>query len=828
MEVKLKEKIEKYGNDLVSSASTTDLSTRDIDYFRLCYSYLLRFEERSIQYILNTFRENIFERIAMLCEQVEDETEFLDKLRYFGERLVILNYPTKFPIDNILQKYKEYLDRGRTKQLMMILNRLDIARNINHALNIDDWQTRWRQMEHQHRLDYVLDNLHGDQIDKSTLAKCYKQFEQIYHSLTYQFSGVLGGMNNIQSNISGLSDHIKNMASVLIKTFTGGVWTYHTINNLIQLIAHVFALWTLANTHHSTGTHPYLLIPHVAQVIAVFRLLGLDSPIHIPMAKVNFLSNHLIEIGTGEGMSIVLAITACIFALAGFDVTCSYYSKALSTRDWDTFCSIFRALDLTKRLTYSSFDQMCEQLVGEQCDAREKVRDMFVNNKIILNVEQVKLGTRRKVLLIDEVDMFLNDRFYGKLHASSVIVKSGSIKMLFDAIWQKKTFRSLDEVKALSAYQTCAIDYSHWTSLLDKAVEEMLGALESFSSSPYIVQNDKIVYVQGESIVDNVLHGYRTMWTYYHENEKGSISQSSLESNIGLIINCGNFSYAELFQDFSYIGGVTSTLKTLIQVEKDILRKVYALNKNTYIPSMFGKSNRSFNSAKDIYVVEGSEYFKTIGAEIDMIRQTDRAILIFFESEEKLMTFYHSEILSSMKQEVQILTERVAAEQRAHCIERATTTGRVTLLTPTFSRGADFICRMSKVLVNGGIHVVQTFFSEIPSEEQQIMSRGACQGKPGSYRMILLDKDLEWIFGSTWKKELSQIPDNSLYDTLNKARNRYYEIKCVLKHRKIEECRVEHRHSIDFLFALCIGEVETVKRFLSKQTSVPIDVQFSS
>ena len=124
----------------------------------------------------------------------------------------------------------------------------------------------------------------------------------------------------------------------------------------------------------------------------------------------------------------------------------------------------------------------------------------------------------------------------------------------------------------------------------------MLVALKSYQSSTYIVQNDKIVYVEGESIVDNVVRGYDTIWAYYHENERGNISQSSLNDNVGVILNCGTFSYAEMPHDFEYIAGVTGTLKTLAKSEKDILKKVYEIHKMTYMPSVFGSSNRTYNS----------------------------------------------------------------------------------------------------------------------------------------------------------------------------------------------------------------------------------------
>ncbi|CAF4775752.1 unnamed protein product, partial [Rotaria sp. Silwood2] len=55
------------------------------------------------------------------------------------------------------------------------------------------------------------------------------------------------------------------------------------------------------------------------------------------------------------------------------------------------------------------------------------------------------------------------------------------------------------------------------------------------------------------------------------------------------------------------------------------------------------------------------------------------------------------------------------------------------------------------------------------------MGRGARQGDLGSYRMIFLDKDLEWVLGASWETELPKILGSTLYENLNKARNAIFE-----------------------------------------------------
>ncbi|CAF4926654.1 unnamed protein product, partial [Rotaria sp. Silwood1] len=350
-----------------------------------------------------------------------------------------------------------------------------------------------------------------------------------------------------------------------------------------KLLAHIFTVWTIINNDEYNelrgleSSNDYLLMPHVGQVIAIFRILGIgyQEDKKLPIINITYkkkisddLVNNLVEIGTGEGKSVVIAITACIFALIGADVVCSCYSEVLSERDMNDFVPVFRALGIEERIKYGTFNKLCEQLLNEQCNLREKVRDMILDNKSVLDIAQKEKIVRHKVLLIDEVDVFLSEKFYGGMYTPSLILKDPYIKELLDSLWKNRDIRSLNGVKALPAYEACASRYSNWISLFDEAIKDMLATLRSFKPSTYMRKNDRIVYVEGESVTDNVILGYDTIWAYYHENKNGNISSSSLEDNVGIIVNCGTFSYAEMPYEFSYIAGVSGTLKTLAESEK--------------------------------------------------------------------------------------------------------------------------------------------------------------------------------------------------------------------------------------------------------------------
>ena len=72
----------------------------------------------------------------------------------------------------------------------------------------------------------------------------------------------------------------------------------------------------------------------------------------------------MIEIGTGEGKSVTLAVASCIFAIFGYHVSCACYSEYLSDRDFQKFKSLFEILILTEKISYGTFNKICENMIN--------------------------------------------------------------------------------------------------------------------------------------------------------------------------------------------------------------------------------------------------------------------------------------------------------------------------------------------------------------------------------------------------------------------------------------------------------------------------------
>merc|ERR1711994_189709 len=89
-----------------------------------------------------------------------------------------------------------------------------------------------------------------------------------------------------------------------------------------------------------------------------------------------------------------------------------------------------------------------------------------------------------------------------------------------------------------------------------------------------------------------------------------------------------------------------------------------------------------------------------------------------------------------------VLLPCTGLEEKTYMIQKAATAGQATFATAELGRGTDFFCNDLKLKENGGVHIIQAFFAADKTEEIQIQGRAARQGAPGSYSLVLLEKEL--------------------------------------------------------------------------------------
>ncbi|CAA9999861.1 unnamed protein product [Nesidiocoris tenuis] len=207
-----------------------------------------------------------------------------------------------------------------------------------------------------------------------------------------------------------------------------------------------------------------------------------------------------------------------------------------------------------------------------------------------------------------------------------------------------------------------------------------------------------------------------------------------------LVLDTGRISYAKLPTDFPLIVGVTGTLRNVYDHEKTAMREFYNIINYTDCPSFYGASIVKFYPQLDFRVLDSNDQWRRVLFERAYSQiKVGRAVMIFFERESEITSF--AKDFGGKFAALNILTENTDDDAKDRFIDRAGATATLTLASRGIGRGTDFKSSLA-VERNGGIHVVQSFFSKDQKEETQIKGRTARKDNKGSYELILCRQHL--------------------------------------------------------------------------------------
>ena len=448
-------------------------------------------------------------------------------------------------------------------------------------------------------IDYVIQRLGVTGGEKSSIKHSYELFNQNYKEIILESIPILKNKETKQ----GCLDDIVRAARSAAVDFSMGYQA-----QLCKIAAYVFAYWSLSkidafSVRMNNNTSEYLVKPHPAQVIAILLLL---NSTYNDFQK---LGGHLVEIKTGEGKSIVLAVTSIILALFNCEVVCACYSQFLSDRDCSDFKYIFEAFGVHGLISYSTMMD-----VGFAVDGNEQTRDL------LKGFIQRPEGTHRvskkrkissvnewssclKVLLLDEVDVMFSPEIYGSTCFSNVYIRDvmgqDKIKNLFRFIWKhcqekdRNTLLSSTEVRQF--LETIAYDaHKLAKETLLGMIDDAICVRQGKHDSSYSIADGKIAYKYFDGTTTRYCYGYKTTFAYMKEAEMGNVSSEQAEWFISWDFNFGDFSYAEIPFLYDVILGVTRTLKDLKLEAKTVLETDYRIEKYSYIPSVYGNNKLKF------------------------------------------------------------------------------------------------------------------------------------------------------------------------------------------------------------------------------------------
>lgn len=614
-------------------------------------------------------------------------------------------------------------------------------------------------------VNYVLEKLTSscDELSKTkdTLMRQYNQYLKRNNELVTQH--LTPDINRNQLGRSSLVQQVIQDARMTSD------WSA-MVTTAPKLLAQIFAVWTVFTSTNDYFEHgcdaKYLRTPHAVQVMAILRLLNVDVQHRSLWGAGHTPRNHLAEVKTGEGKSVTLAALAVLLALSGYRVDVVCYSQHLSTRDYKEFESFFALFGLTQNnlIRYGTFETLAEIVINDMYgDIRGMVSSLVSNSPPVGSGRgdhgqsscTKKKKKKKEILLIDEVDVFFKESFCNQMYRPRTTYRSPAVSQLLRHVWsQRAEGITADAIYEHGTYKAVSEELGDFHFLAATAVESMIYAMSTItpgsSAQRYKMVDGQISYKLHDGYSASMKYGYLTMCDYLQEYENGSITADCLDHELALEILGLEFSYAKLPGKYWHILGVTGTLKELSDEEKQIIVEQYKIERDSYMPSMYGDSNLMFEKTSNVQVYEDEDnHMLAIQKEIlEVLKQSrsKRAILVFFEDEDKLNTFFYSSYGQSIIDtgfKLECTTEKDDPHDRKRKILQASGPGKVTLFTRSFGRGTDFCCRSDEVREANGIHVIQSFFSEDTSEERQIKGRTARQGEKGSYSMILCATQLE-------------------------------------------------------------------------------------
>ena len=229
-------------------------------------------------------------------------------------------------------------------------------------------------------------------IEDTAVWSKYDEFKRCYDDYLQQ---CIGGIEEMDNPLGHLVSEARRLVDIDADSSGPTHWAGINVSRFVgikksqqqipKVLAVIFAWWTIdfylrlkKRNLNMPSNVAKLRHANNGQVICLLRLLGAtDSD------KVS-LQNHLAEVPTGEGKSVILGVLAMTLGLYGYGVDCVCYSGMLSSRDRDDFEPMFKSFSVTDQIRYGTFDSLSELLIKEtHGDLRQMACDYISGVKCI-------------------------------------------------------------------------------------------------------------------------------------------------------------------------------------------------------------------------------------------------------------------------------------------------------------------------------------------------------------------------------------------------------------------------------------------------------------
>lgn len=467
-------------------------------------------------------------------------------------------------------------------------------------------------------------------------------------------------------------------------------------------------------------------------------------------------SSQLIQVGTGEGKSCIVAMFAAYHAMIGESVDIISSSPVLAKRDAKEWLPFYKKLGITVDYNTNKMKVQdlrncyaCQVVYGTTEDfAGDWLRHSFQR-------ENVRPGRKFQCVIVDEVDSLMLDKGLEIVYLNSEMPAMEPLNVILAKIWLlvnqvegldvEKTLKLIcddSDILALHKYSEIHTDTSkleHNEFHIPGFVEHINGRLKiwiqnAFLAKTMTLDHEYIVHEDGVVPVD-----YSSTGVVQNNMKWGDGLQQFLEmkhrtrlTNMCLITNFK--SNVNLFRSYRRIYGLTGTLGS--QAELDLLQKLYPSIRTCKIPPF---KCRKLYEKNGIVINDENGWVQTICKVVnDKVNATvyrgSRAVLVICETINRAEMIHKalSETISAHK--LKLYTNNNMDNSKI--TDKVVPQGCVIVATNLAGRGTDLkVC--TDVNVAGGLFVVQTFLPLNIRVEQQAFGRTAREGNPGSAQLIM-------------------------------------------------------------------------------------------
>lgn len=486
--------------------------------------------------------------------------------------------------------------------------------------------------------------------------------------------------------------------------------------------------------------------------VVVKRVLGFKPFQTQYQAAWNMNLNHLIEMKTGEGKTVVAALVAIAKYALGEKVHVITANNYLAQRDYETMKEVFEVLGIKASSITSvhNFEETKNLLDADIVySTTETLSNIYMFSMLSKNKSEIMLE-KFPYAIIDEADTVLIDM------ARNPLTLTAPTKQADESYYQ---YPKLVEQIEVGKHYT--LQNENLSAYLEEAgvekVEEILG-IENLFSPEHIEKHQKLIYallakeflhkdvdyvvVDGEiSRIDKT-----TGRILEHQTFAEGVLQS-VEAKEGLPLSqtrqivC-SMTYQSLFEKYKNFTGMSGSM----------------IAERTEFQEVYGKLVIEIPTNLPIARIDHTDYVyrsqdekqKGIVSEIVEMYKLGRPVLVGAYSPEE------TQVIGDALDKEGIpynLLDAKNHRREAEIIKDAGQKGVVTLTTNMAGRGTDIILGEG-VNELGGLHVIITTRHESERMDLQLRGRAGRQGDNGSSRLFVsLEDDLIKQFGGDTVKE---------------------------------------------------------------------------